>query len=150
MLFCGFIRPQKLEPCPKSILPVEVFPITNVEVPIRFEFRFDICKHVLGGDKVGNDVRLLPDSPLGTGWPIRTATYEESLILGYSCHFHGQWTGRVAYFHGAIDVKADQYRQMRSSSQSQREPTLRTFRFRGWNVSPAWSVLGACLKFVER
>jgi hypothetical protein len=91
-------------------------PVADVNVPLRLKTGLHVTQHVLGHPKIDSDAVTIPHLLLPRGETVGATADYEAQLFGSSDHFYSDTTGRVAEFHGAIDVKADEKSQLSSSS----------------------------------
>src|SRR5215472_2017030 len=104
-----------MEPCLFGELAIDV-PIADVNVPIRLKTGLHVRQHVLWHPKIYSYAVTIPYLLLPRRETVRATADDESQLFGPSDHFYSDTAGWVAEFHGAVDVKADEKKQLSFSS----------------------------------
>src|SRR5271156_874113 len=90
--------------------------VADVNVPVRLKTSLHVRQHVLRHPKIDSNAVTIPYLFLPGGETVGTTADDEPQLLGSSDHFYSNTAGRVAEFHGAVDVKANEESQLSSSS----------------------------------
>src|SRR5262245_41569328 len=98
--------PPEMEPDLFGELAIDV-PVADVNVAVRLKTGLHVEQHVLRHPKIDSDAVTIPYLLLPGGETVGATADDEPQLLCSADHFHSDAAGRVAEFHGAVDVKAD-------------------------------------------
>jgi hypothetical protein len=110
----GVTRQEKLEPGAFCVMAVDVG-VPDVIIRFRLKLRSYHVQLVFQYGELYRNVVVPPDAPLVADHPVGAAADNVSQIFCRPHHPHGDAAGRVAHLQGAVDVKADQMRQIERS-----------------------------------
>src|ERR1700722_1556356 len=133
-----------MEPDLFGELAIDV-PVTDVNVAVRLKTGLYVRQHVLRHPKIDSNAMTIPNLLLPGGETVGATADDESKLFCSSDHFYSNTAGRVAEFHSAIDVKADQESQLSSSLHFYSDigqTTLEAVGLDGGNGAPNQRVAG--------
>src|SRR6185437_14941446 len=102
----SFVVPPEMEPYLFCELAIDIA-IADVNIPVRLKTGFDVRQHVLRHPEIDGNAVTIPYLLLPRGETVGATANDEAQLFGSADHFNRDPTGRVAEFHGAVDIKAD-------------------------------------------